>query len=92
MPISDRKKCQTLLNLCALAAQDLESIAAQLETYRSLYQAAGIDPTGTPLDGNVTAVSNWINSIRACADDPVTAGLINAYVPTHQNNALDQER
>lgn len=87
--VSDTKKCQTLINLAGYAAQQLEVLASQLEAYRAAYQAAGVDPTGTALEGNVAAVSAWINDIRACADDPVTAGLIAAIVPSHRNKALE---
>ena len=87
--VSDTKKCQTLINLAGYAAQQLQVIADQLETYRAAYQAAGVDPTGTALEGNVATVSAWIDDIRACADDPVTTGLIDAIVPTHRNEALE---
>jgi len=89
MALADTKKCQTLINLCGAAAQQLQAIATQLETYRAAYIAGGVDPSGTALEGHVTEVSDWINDIRACADDPVTAGLIAAIVPSHRNEALE---
>jgi len=87
--LADTKKCQTLINLCGYAAQQLEAMATQLETYRAVYQSQGIDPTGTALEGHMAQVSAWIDGIRACADDPVTMGLINAIVPSHRNKALE---
>ena len=90
MAVADSKKAQTLINLCAEAAQTLASIASQLETYRALYMAAGINPAGTALAGNGALVSAWIDKVRAAADDPVTAGLIAAKVPSHRNAALEE--
>jgi len=88
--VADTKKCQTLINLCAEAASTLQNIASQLETYRDIYVALGIDPTGTPLAGNEALVSAWIEKVKAAAADPVTAGLIAAYVPSHRNEALEE--
>lgn len=89
MAISDKKKCQTLINLCAAAAQTVKAAATELETYRAAYQAQAVDPTGTPLNGNVTAVSNWINNVRAVADAVVADQMIAAVVSTHRNQALE---
>jgi hypothetical protein len=89
--VADTKKCQTLINLCAEAAETLESIASQLSTYRDIYVALSIDPTGTALYGNEVLVSTWIDKVQAAADDPVTTGLIAAKVPTHRAMALEEE-
>ncbi len=88
--VADTKKCQTLINLCAEAASTLQNIAIQLETYRDIYVALDIDPTGTALKGNEQLVSAWIEKVKAAAADPVTAGLIAAYVPSHRNEALEE--
>lgn len=89
MPLADTKRVQTLVNLCAEAAEQIEAQAAQLEHYRALYVAAKINPTGTVLAGKVTAVSAWIDKVRALANDPVAAALIAAKVPSHRNQALE---
>lgn len=89
MPLADTKKCQTLINLCANAAVQLRAVAEQLETYRAAYQAAGVDPTGTALEGNVTRVATWIDEVSAVANDAVANGLIAARVPSHRNKALE---
>jgi hypothetical protein len=88
MALSDTKKAQTLINAAAQAAKTLDATAASLEGLRTLYTAAAVDPTGTALQGNVAAVSAWIDSVRAVADDPVVAGLIAAEVPSHRGEAL----
>lgn len=89
MPLANTKRVQTLVNLCAEAAIDLDVIADRLNHYRALYVAANIDPTGTVLEGKVMAVSAWIDKVLAVANDPVCAGLIAARVPTHRNQALE---
>ena len=89
MPISDKKKCQTLINRCASAVDQLQAMASQLEALRSAYQAQSVDPTGTPLDGHIVVVSEWIDDVRAVADNAVANGLQAHRVPTHRNNALE---
>ena len=74
----DTKKTQSLINAAAVAARDLQAIATKMEGLRTKFQNQAVDPTGTPLAGNVTAVNNWITAIRAVADDAVTAGMIAA--------------
>jgi len=86
--VANTKQCQTLINAAAEEVQRIQESATRLEGLRALYQTAGVDPTGTPLAGNVAAVSAWIDSIRAVADSPVATGLISAYVPTHRGEAL----
>jgi hypothetical protein len=88
MPISDKKKCQTLINLIGQKAIILKEIASLLESCRTAYQTQSVDPTGTPLEGKVTAASNWINDVRSVADDVVAEGFINNIVVGHKNKAL----
>ena len=88
MAISDSKKCQTLINACAQEAQRIKVAATRLEAIRALYVAASPDPTGTALDGNVPAVSAWIDAVRATADGAVPDGMIAARVPSHRGEAL----
>lgn len=86
--VADTKKCQTLINAAAEEAERIRAAATRLEGLRALYNAASVSPVGTPLEGNVTAVSAWIDSVRAVADGPVPDGMIAAYVPTHRGEAL----
>ena len=88
MALSDTKKAQTLINAAARAAKTIDATATMLEGLRALYTAASVDPTGTALEGNVAAVSMWVDAVRAVADDPVVAGLIAAEVPSHRGEAL----
>ena|GEM_PF-6904432 len=89
MPVSDKKKCQTLINLCAAAAEQIQASATQLVAYRAAYLNQEVDPTGTPLDGKVAAVSSWIDDVIAVAGATVANQMIAAKVPTHKNNALE---
>jgi hypothetical protein len=99
VPISDRKKCQTLLNLAANAVDGdcpgdwttphgLKGIASRLEACRQAFLDQNVDPTGTPLEGNVQQISAWIDAVRAVADDPVANGLLAHRVCTHRAKAL----
>lgn len=82
------KKIQTLVNRCARAAQQLRATADDLESYRDMYVAAGLDPAGTPLDGNVPAVNAWIAAVRAAADSPVAGAMIGAFRAGHTEEAF----
>ena len=86
--VADTKKTQTLINKVAAHAVTIEQIAGDLEDLRGLFTAQNVDPTGTPLQGKISAVSAWINAVRAVADDPVVVGLLAAVVPSHRGEAL----
>lgn len=86
--VANVKKVQTLVNAASEAAEDLEGIATVLEDLRGKFEAQNVDATGTVLEGNVQAVSDWIDDIRDAADSAVTAGLIAARVPSHRGEAL----
>ena len=86
--VADAKKVQTLLNLAADAAEAIRLQRDILETVRALYVTANPNITGTPLEGNLAAISTWLDDVKAVADDPVVDGLIAARVPTHRGKAL----
>lgn len=88
MPISDKKKAQTLINLIGQNAIILQSLAEQLKTFRIAYQTQGVDPSGTPLDGNVSAASNWIDDVDQVANAAVANGFISNIIESHKNKAL----
>ena len=91
MPISDKKKCQSLINRVAAEVTTLKASAASLEGLRTKYQDQAVDPTGTPLDGYVPQISTWIDAVRAVADDAVANGFLAHVVPTHRGAALEDE-
>ena len=86
--MDDKKKVQTLINRAAADAQLIKDAADRLEALRTLYTSHNVDPTGTPLQGKVTAVSTWIDDVRAVADAAVATQLIAAVVPSHRGEAL----
>lgn len=89
MPVADTKKAQTLINAAAEEAQRIKDAATRLEGLRTLYQTQGVNPAGTPLEGNVTAVSTWIDNVRTVADAAVADAMIAAIVLSHRGEALD---
>jgi len=89
MAVSDTKKVQTLINICALRVQQLKDIADELKALRTAYTAQGVDATGTPLDTHVVQVSAWIDAVEAVGDNAVANAFIANYVPTHRNAALE---
>jgi len=86
--VADSKKCQTLINIVGESVTELKRLATRLKACRTAYQTQGVDPTGTPLDGNIPAISNWIDNVDAVANSAVANGFVDAIVPTHKNNAL----
>jgi len=91
MPIADKKKCQTLINIIGQQAQAVQTAAVIMQEMRAKFIAHDPDTTGTPLEGKVTQASAWIDSVVAAADSVVATAFINAIVPTHRNHALDEE-
>ena len=89
MPVSNQKKIQTLINAVAEEAQKIKEANTRLQALRTLYTASNVDATGTLLQGNVTAVSNWIDSVNTVANSAVPNGMIAAYVPSHRGKALE---
>ena len=90
MPISDKKKCQSLINAVADVVDTLKAVADRLEALRTAYQTQNVDPTGTPLEGHIGQVSTWIDEVRAVADDVIANGFLEHRVPTHTGDALDE--
>jgi hypothetical protein len=88
MPVSDKKKCQSLINEIGLKVQQLQVFVARLKVLRTAYQDQSVDPTGTPLEGNVTAVSTWIDDLETLATSAIATGMVAAIVPSHRGTAL----
>ena len=86
--MQDSKKAQTLINRAAADAQLIKDAADRLDALRTLYTSHNVDPTGTPLQGKVAAVSAWIDAVRAVADAAVANQLLAAVVPSHRGEAL----
>ena len=89
MPISDKKKVQTMINIVAQQASIVREAVQVMKDVRTTFQSVNPDVTGTPLEGTTTAVSNAINALDTEIGGAVWDGLIAAEVPTHRNKALD---
>lgn len=91
MPIADKKKCQTFINVVAEEVVKLQAVADRLEALRTLWTTHNPDTVGTPLDGHLGTVSAWIDDVRAVADNGVANGFIANVVESHRNKALGEE-
>lgn len=89
MPVADKKKVQTMINKMGQNAQIIRDAIADMKAVRTAFQTHNPDVTGTPLDGNVTAVNNALNVLDTEINKAVWTGMIAAIVPSHRNKALD---
>ena len=90
MAISDKKKVATFIGVAADEVVKLKASADRLEHLRTLWGVHNPSTTGTPLDGNVEAVSTWIDAVRSAANSAVPNGLLAHVVPSHKNLALGE--
>jgi hypothetical protein len=88
MPIADRKKCQTLINVGAESALIIREALTRLKACRTAFQTHNPSTANTVLDGNIAAINNWITEVEGVADDSVAQLLIDAQIPSHRNKAL----
>jgi adenylosuccinate lyase len=82
---ADKKKCQTLINVAAEAAQQMKDAATKLLVCRTVFQAATPDTTGTLLEGSLAAVNTWITDVNNLANTAVADQLVAARHPGHVN-------
>lgn len=90
MARSDKKKCQTLINIVAEQVTLLKQASDKLQRCQAAYQDQNVDPTGTPLEGNVQAIAAWISEVESVANNAVANGFLANVVPTHRNEALGE--
>lgn len=103
MPISDNIKAQSYINHVGQKIASMRERLAEMQALRTaiiatrqLYIDQAVDPTGTPLEGNVatlnTALTN-LNTALANLDTELNSAvfdtLIAAIEPTHRGTALD---
>lgn len=86
--VADTKKVQTMINRTALAMQKVREGVSEMEEVKALFQTANPDVTGTPLDGNITAVNTALTSLKAESDKDIWSTMIAAIVPSHRGEAL----
>jgi hypothetical protein len=90
MPLADTKKCQTLINIVAEQVKLLKVASTILLICRQAYQDQNVNPTGTPLDGHILEISNWVDDVELVANNMIANGFINNIVPSHRNKALGE--
>ena len=90
MAISNKKKCQTLINIVVEQVELLKTASAKLQACRQAYIDQSVSPVSTPLDGHVAEISDWIDDVESVADNIIANGFLAYIVPTHSNSALGE--
>lgn len=88
MAVSDSKKVQTIINRAADEMIAIRAALVRFQATKALFVAANPSVTGTPLEGNVTALNTALTALQAEADKAIWTGLIAARVPSHRGEAL----
>lgn len=92
MPLANTKQVQTIINVTAEQIIIVRAAIQTMKDTRTLFVAASVDTTGTPLSGSVASLNSALNTL----DSAVNSGSISAtwdalignYVPTHRKEAL----
>lgn len=88
MTLDDDKKVQTLINRCANDMQVVRDAVARIADTRQRFIDSGAGVAGTPLAGNVTALTTAFTALQTEAGRAIWTQLIAAKVPSHEGNAL----
>lgn len=83
-----QKKVADLVNGAAVAAQAIRAQVAILKALRTIFNTVNPSVVGTPLAGNLAALSASIDALDTQANLAVWTAMIAAYVPSHQGNSL----
>ena len=89
MALSDKKKVQTMVNVAGQQMEIIRNAVAVIDTVKTAFQAINPDVTGTPLDGNVSALNTAFTLLKAESDKTLWTGLMGAIVESHRNKALE---
>lgn len=89
--MQDTKKAQSLINHVGWEIEKMRAGMAKIIAYKDMYVAQGVDPTGTPLDGNEAVLLSKVTDLNTELQRPVFDVLIAAIVPSHRGTALDVE-
>lgn len=89
MPISDKKKTQSLINHVGLEIEKMRAGLVIIDGYKTKYIDQSVDPTGTPLEGNEAVLLAALTDLNTELQSGVFDTLIAAIVPTHRGVALD---
>ena len=92
---TDKKKCQTMINIMGQQALSIRAAIGVMKAVRTAFTTIDPDTTGTPLEGNVQLVNTALNDLDATVNEGVNGAvwdaMIAAIVPTHRNKALEEE-
>lgn len=88
MPVANKKKVQTLINVVCEAVDALKVADDKLGRVRAAYADQEVDPAGTALEGHVAEITGWMDDVKAAADSVVANGFLAHRAPTHRNTAL----
>ena len=88
MPLSDKKKVQTFINVLGQQTQIMRNALAKIEVTQTLFEEANPDVTGTPLQGNLGIINGAIPALSVQINKSIWTDMINAIVPSHRNKAL----
>ena len=86
MPIADSKKVQHLIDVMAEEVRKLDAVKTRLQEVRTAFTTHNPSVSGTPVDGHVSDVSAWIDSVAAVAGNVVAttiAGNESSHHTTH---------
>lgn len=88
--VADSKKVQTMINVAADELTTIREALGRLQVIKTKFQTANPDVSGTPLEGNVTALNNALTDLQTEADRTIWTQLIAARVPSHRGKALEE--
>ena len=84
----DKRKCQDVINVVGQGIPNLIAYANRVATKRDQFISQSVDPTDTPLEGNVGAINAWIIALRELADSPVATAFAANVAPSHRNVSM----
>lgn len=88
MPIADRKKVQTVVNLAGQLTERTRADLAVVVAKRDALVEAGASVAGTALETNVPAFNTYLADLEALLNSPVADAVVGAIVPSHRNDAI----
>ena len=90
MAVADTKKVQSLINRVADEISAMRAGMKRITELHDKYVAQSVNPTGTPLEGNVSVLTTALTKLGTALDSNVFTALIAAKVPSHRGVALGE--
>ena len=89
MPIADKKKVQTLVNVMGKQMQIMRGALVAMQSVKTKFDMANPNVIGTSLPGNVSALNGALSALQDAVNKNIWTQIIAANVPTHRNKALE---